>query len=132
MSNPVAKILFPSILDERGNLSYIESLSNVPFPIERCYWIYDVPGGAYRGGHSYKENKEVIIAMSGSFDVVITDRKSNVVRYTLNRSNYGLYIPNKTWRKLENFSTNSLALIIASSKYNPVDYLRNFDEYEKS
>ena len=118
------------MIDRRGNLSFIEEYKNIPFKIERTYWIYDVPGGEKRGGHAYKENEEFIVALSGSFDVVLdngTERKT----YTLNRSYYGLYIPKGWWREMENFSTNSLALEFASTKYNPNDYIRDYDEYIK-
>lgn len=123
-------IEFPKILDERGNLSFLEEGSHIPFEIKRSYWIYDVPGGEVRGGHSYKENQEIIIAISGSFDVVLNDANSKSV-ISLNRSYYGLYVPAGVWRHMENFSTNSLAFIVASTDYNEDDYQRNFEQYEK-
>src|SRR5260221_9649137 len=104
----VKLIDLPKILDERGNLSFLEENNHIPFIIKRAYWIYDVPGGEQRGGHSYKTNHEFIIALSGSFDIVIDDG-INTKTYTLNRSYYGVYIPNCLWRHMENFSTNSLA-----------------------
>jgi uncharacterized RmlC-like cupin family protein len=116
-------IQLPKILDRRGNLSFIEGESHVPFRIERCHWIYDVPGGEKRGGHAYKENREFIVALSGSFDVVINDGKEEKT-FHLNRSYYGLYIPAMIWRQMENFSTNSLALVLSSTKYNIDDYIR--------
>ena len=121
-------INFPKIIDERGNLSFLEEFNQIPFRIERSYWIYDVPGGEVRGGHSYKENKEIIIALSGSFDVIINDGVSKKT-FSLNRSYYGLFVPQGLWRHMENFSTNSLAFIVASTKYNENDYQRDYEEY---
>ena len=120
----------PKISDPRGNLSVIEEFQNIPFKIERTYWIYDVPGGENRGGHAYKENQEFIVALSGSFDVVLDDGKERQV-FTLNRSYYGLYVPKGMWREMENFSTNSLALILSSTKYDANDYIRDYDEFLK-
>ena len=116
------------IADPRGNLSVIEELKDIPFKIERTYWIYDVPGGEKRGGHAYKENQEFIVALSGSFDVVLDDGKDKKV-FSLNRSYNGLYVPKGMWREMENFSTNSLALILSSTKYDKDDYIRNYDEF---
>lgn len=118
----------PKILDRRGNLSFLEGDKHIPFTIARAHWIYDVPGGESRGGHAYKLNQEFIIALSGSFDVLINDGK-NEIRYHLNRSYYGLYIPAGNWRMIDNFSTNSLALVISSLKYNPNDYIHDFVEF---
>ena len=101
----------PKILDRRGNLSIIEEENHIPFKIKRTYWIYDVPGGEKRGGHAYRENQEFIVALSGSFDVLLDDGKEQNI-FHLNRSYYGLYVPKGFWRKMENFSTNSLALIL--------------------
>ena len=124
------KILeLPKILDGRGNLSFVEELNHIPFKIKRTYWIYDVPGGEIRGGHAYKENQELIIALSGSFDVVLDNGKSKET-YSLNRSYYGLYVPEGIWREMKNFSTNSLALILASTEYNPLDYIRDYDQFK--
>ncbi|HVX50753.1 MAG TPA: FdtA/QdtA family cupin domain-containing protein, partial [Chitinophagaceae bacterium] len=109
-------INFPRILDQRGNLSVVEQYKEIPFEIKRVYWIYDVPGGNTRWGHAFKESCEVIIAISGSFDVVLHDG-ANQHQFHLNRSYYGLYVPNLTWRHLENFSTNSLALVASSTGY---------------
>ncbi|WP_026897758.1 sugar 3,4-ketoisomerase [Daejeonella oryzae] len=120
----------PKILDPRGNLSFIEENKHVPFNIERTYWIYDVPGGEIRGGHAYKENCEFIIALSGSFDVVLHDG-INEQKYSLNRSYYGLYVPNMLWRSVENFSTNSLALVLSSTIYDEKDYLRDFENFSQ-
>lgn len=124
-SRKVEIIQLPKFLDRRGNLSVIEEIKNIPFKIARTYWIYDVPGGAIRGGHAYKINQEFIVALSGSFDVLVDDGKERMV-YTLNRSYYGLYIPNGMWRQMQNFSTNALALIVASSLYMPEDYIYEF------
>ena len=121
-------INLPKILDDRGNLSVIEEANNIPFKIRRVYWIYDVPGGAFRGSHAFKETEELIVALSGSFDVILHDGKEEK-KFSLNRSYYGLYVPNLTWRRLENFSTNSLALIVASKHYNENEYIRDFDKY---
>lgn len=123
-------IQLPKIFDGRGNLSFIEENCHIPFKIERCYWIYDVPGGEKRGGHAYKENEEFIVALSGSFDVIL-DYGGNKEVFSLNRSYYGLFISNGIWRQMENFSTNSLALILASTKYNPDDYIFDYNEFKK-
>lgn len=122
-------IQLPKFLDARGNLSFIEQESHIPFKIERTYWIYDVPGGEKRGGHAYKENEEFIVALSGSFDVIVDDGIERKV-FSLNRSYYGLYIPKGTWREIQNFSTNSLALILSSTKYDESDYIRDYDEFK--
>jgi hypothetical protein len=120
----------PKILDPRGNLSFIEENNHIPFSIKRTYWIYDVPGGEFRGGHAYHENEEFIVALSGSFDVVLHDGVSEE-KYSLNRSYNGIYIPKLIWRTLENFSTNSLALILSSTEYEQLDYIRDFDQFIK-
>lgn len=126
-----AKIIqLPRILDRRGNLTFIEGHNHIPFPIRRTYWIYDVPGGETRGGHAYKELEELIVALSGSFDVVLDDgfeKKS----YSLNRSYVGLYVPKGMWRHIENFSTNALAMVLASDKYDEKDYIRDYDEFKQ-
>ena len=119
----------PKIFDPRGNLSFIENEKNIPFEIKRTYWIYDVPGGEKRGGHAYYHLQEFIVALSGSFDVVLHDGEKEL-RFHLNRSYYGLYVPKMYWRELENFSTNSLALILADNDYNEDDYIRNFDNFK--
>ena len=118
----------PKILDKRGNLSIIEEFKQIPFKIERTYWIYDVPGGEKRGGHAYKENEEFIVALSGSFDVILDNGTERKV-YSLNRSYYGLYIPKGWWREMDNFSTNSLALVLASTPYNREDYIYDYSEF---
>lgn len=127
----VQLINLPKKLDDRGNLSFIEEDTHLPFKIKRCYWIYDVPGGEIRGGHSYKKNKEFIIALSGSFTIVV-NYGTTTEEFTLNRSYVGLYISNGIWRHMENFSTNSCALILASEDFKVKDYERNFDNYVKS
>jgi len=123
-------IQLPKFLDERGNLSVIEEMKDVPFKVERTYWIYDVPGGEARGGHAYRENQEFIVALSGSFDVMLDDGKEKQT-FHLNRSYYGLYVPNGIWREMDNFSTNSLALVLSSTKYDVNDYIRDYDEFIK-
>ena len=124
-------IKLPKIGDRRGNLSLIEQENHVPFKIERTYWIYDVPGGEKRGGHAYRENEEFIVALSGSFDVVLTDTNGNTKRYSLNRSYFGLYVPKGWWRQMENFSTNSLAFVVASTPYSREDYIYDYEEFKK-
>ena len=130
MLDKVKIIDLPKILDPRGNLSFFESNNHVTFDIKRTYWIYDVPGGEIRGSHAFKNSHEFIIALSGSFDVVLNDGKKEV-KHSLNRSYYGLYVPKMLWRRVENFSTNALALIVSSISYDQNDYIRNFDEYKK-
>jgi dTDP-4-dehydrorhamnose 3,5-epimerase-like enzyme len=122
-------IELPKILDKRGNLSFIENEKQIPFDIKRVYWIYDVSGGETRGGHAYKTLHEFIIALSGSFDVVLNDG-SKEYRFQLNRSYYGLYVPKMYWRSMENFSTNSLALILANQAYDETDYIRDFELFK--
>ena len=122
-------IQLPKIIDYRGNLSFIEADRHIPFEIIRSYWIYDVPGGEKRGGHAYKSNQEFIVALSGSFDVILNDGRGKKT-FTLNRSYYGLYVPNMMWRQLENFSTNSLALILASTNFDINDYIYDYEEFE--
>lgn len=123
-------INLPKYLDARGNLSYVEQENHIPFAIRRTYWLYDVPGGECRGGHAYRENDEFIVALSGSFDVILDDGIEKET-YTLNRSYYGLYVPRGLWREMENFSTNSLALILSSTNYNANDYVRDYNEFLK-
>lgn len=121
-------ISLPKFLDERGNLSFYENESQLPFVIQRVHWIYDVPGGEERGGLAYKTTEEFVVAMSGSFDVIVDDGVTRQ-KFALNRSYYGLYIPAGTWRAIENFSTNSVAVIAASTHYDPADAIRNYDEF---
>ncbi|WP_282056674.1 sugar 3,4-ketoisomerase [Maribacter luteus] len=123
-------IELPKILDPRGNLSFFESNNQIPFEIKRTYWIYDVPGGEIRGGHAFKEQNEFIVVLSGSLDVAVFDG-SEEKKYSLNRSYYGLYIPNGLWRRMENFATNTLALVVSSTSYDEKDYIRDKDEFIK-
>lgn len=123
-------IQLSKIFDPRGNLSVIEEMKDVPFKIERTYWIYDVPGGEKRGGHAYKENQEFIVALSGSFDVIL-DNGIEKKTFSLNRSYNGLFVPKGMWREMNNFSTNSLALVLSSTKYDVNDYIRDYDEFLK-
>lgn len=118
----------PKIIDPRGSLSFFEFPNQLPFEIARTYWIYDVPGGEIRGSHAFKEQQEFIVALSGSFDVVLDDGE-NQEKFSLNRSYYGLWIPKMYWRRLENFSTNSLALIVSDKSYDANDYIRDFEEF---
>ena len=124
-------INLPKIGDKRGNLSLVEEFKHIPFKIERTYWIYDVPGGEKRGGHAYHENQEFIVALSGSFDVVLDDGKEKKL-YSLNRSYYGLYVPKGWWRQMENFSTNALALVLASTPYTKEDYIYDYQEFKRN
>lgn len=128
--NTITKVQLPKILDERGNLSVIEEKKNIPFEIKRVYWIYDVPGGEFRGGHAFKDTDELIVALSGSFDLVLHDGTQEY-RFPLNRSYDGVFVPKMIWRKIENFSTNSLALILASTEYSEGDYIRDFETYKQ-
>ena len=120
----------PKFLDRRGNLSFIEEDSQLPFKVRRVYWIYDVPGGEKRGGHAFRETQEMIVALSGSFDVLLHDGEREY-KFSLNRSYYGVLVPKMMWRQLENFSTNSLALIIASTDYSRKEYIYDFEEFKR-
>ena len=119
---------FPKVHDPRGNLTFIEGGNHLEWEIKRVYYIYDVPGGAVRGGHAHRENEELLIAMSGSFDVVLNDGFVQQ-RFHLNRSHYGLYVPAMTWRNLENFSSGSVCMVVASHAYDEADYFRDLDEF---
>lgn len=119
---------FPKIQDPRGNLSFLEGNTHIPFDIKRAYWIYDVPGGEIRGGHAYSDLEECIIALSGSFDVVIDDGYNSKI-ISLNRSYFGVYVPPMIWRTIQNFSTNALCLILASKPYSENLYIRSYDKY---
>ena len=121
-------INLPKFEDPRGNLSFIEEFKHIPFKIERTYWIYDVPGGQTRGGHAFREQQELIVALSGSFDVEVDDGTDKMT-YSLNRSYYGLYLPAGLWRQMQNFSTNSLALVLSSTHYNAEDYIHNCKDF---
>jgi oxalate decarboxylase/phosphoglucose isomerase-like protein (cupin superfamily) len=119
---------FPKVEDPRGNLTFIEGENHIDFDIKRVYYIYDVPGGAERGGHAHRHTDELLISMSGSFDVLLHDGKIEQ-RFHLNRSHYGLFVPAMTWRSLENFSSGSVCLVLASYPYDEADYFRDRDEF---
>ena len=123
-------IHFPKIKDPRGNLSFLQAPDQLPFEPRRVYWIYDVPGGEIRTGHAFRTQSEVIVALSGSFDVVL-DNGREVTRHHLSRSYYGLFVPPMTWRMIDNFSTNSVALVVSSTLYDPGDYIEDHDLYIK-
>lgn len=123
-------IELPKIEDSRGNLSFIEEQTHIPFKIRRTYWIYDVPGGQTRGGHAFKKQEEFIVALSGSLDVIV-DNGINKKRFSLNRSYYGLFIPSGLWRYMENFSTNSLVMVLSSTPFEEGDYIRDYDKFLK-
>ena len=129
MKNKPQILQLPKIVDVRGNLSFVEQHRHIPFGIKRVYWIYDVPGGEVRGGHAFKEQDEFIISLSGSFDVLIDTGNGRKKRFALNRSYFGLFVPKGTWRSMENFSTNSLALVLASTFYSEDDYIRDYEEF---
>jgi dTDP-4-dehydrorhamnose 3,5-epimerase-like enzyme len=118
----------PKITDPRGNLSFIEGKKHVPFEIKRVYYLYDVPGGADRGGHSHKELEQLIIAISGSFDIIIDDGFEKK-QFHMNRSYYGLYISPMIWREITNFSSGSVCIVLASTIYDESDYIRDYDEF---
>ena len=122
-------IELPKFADPRGNLSFLENNNQIPFKVERSYWIYDVPGGEKRGGHAFKENEEFIIALSGAFDVILDNGKEKQT-FQLNRSYYGLYVPKGLWREMENFSTNSVAFVLSSIQYDENDYIRDYEEFK--
>ena len=122
-------IQLPRIQDPRGNLTFVEGGSHIPFDIARVYCLYDVPAGATRGGHAHRQLEQVIIAVSGSFDVVLDDGAGEERRYCLDRSDLGLYVPTMQWRELENFSSGSVLLALASMKYSEDDYYRDYDEF---
>ena len=123
--------VLPRIHDPRGNLTFIEGNQHIPFSIQRVYYLYDVPGGATRGGHAHKELQQLIIAASGSFDVILDDGFERR-KYTLNRPNMGLYIPQLVWRELENFSSGSVCLVMASLPYSEDDYYREFQDFKNA
>lgn len=124
----VKLIELPKVIDERGNLSFFENDVHIPFAIKRSYWIYDVPGGSNRGGHAFLKQKELIVALSGSFDVILSDGIKQK-KFSLNRSYHGLYIPNMIWRQMNNFSTNSLALVVSNTIFDPADYIYDKRKY---
>lgn len=122
-------IELPKFLDARGNLSFAENFTQIPFEIKRTYWLYDVPGGENRGGHAEINNEELIVALSGAFDIVVDDGKEKKT-FTLNRSYYGLYLPKGLWREIKNFSTNAVALEFGSIPYDANDYIRNYEAFK--
>lgn len=126
----VRLVELPKIGDRRGNLSIIEERNHIPFKIERAFWIYDVPGGESRGGHAYRSTEEFIVALSGSFDVIIDDGVQRKT-FSLNRSYYGLYVPKMMWREMTNFSTNSVALVLSSTEYDAKDYIRDYEQFKE-
>lgn len=132
MRNTAKIIDLKKVLDARGNLSIIEENSDIPFKIERVHWIYDVPGGESRGGHAYKNTEEFIVALSGSFDVILDNGDGKKQNYHLNRSYMGLYVPKMIWREIDNFSTNAVALVVSSTLYDSDDYIRNFEQFIKN
>lgn len=123
-------IELPKILDPRGNLTFLQNPQQIPFEIKRVFWTYDVPGGEQRGGHAYRVQEEVIIALSGSFDIVITNPDGSSDKFSLNRSYYGLYIPALIWRHMENFSTNALSVHLSNMTYTASDYIYNLEEFK--
>jgi len=122
-------IELPKISDPRGNLSFIESGQQIPFDIQRVYYLYDVPGGSDRGSHAHKNLHQFVVAMSGSFDVVLDDGKEKK-RFHLNRSYYGLYVCPMMWRYLDNFSSGGVCMVLASAHYDPADYIRDYDNFK--
>ncbi len=123
-------IELPKINDPRGNLTFIESGMHVPFEVKRNYWIYDVPSGMWRDGHAFKEQEEFIVSLSGSFDVVVNDGKQQQT-FHFARPQIGLYVPSMVWRHIDNFSTNSVALVLSSTQYDPEDYIEDFELFKK-
>ena len=123
-------ISLPKITDSRGNLTFVEGKNHIPFDIKRVYYLYDVPGGAERGGHAHKGLKQLIIAMSGSFDVLLDDGTKKK-RVHLNRSYNGLYVCPMIWRELDNFSSGSVCMVLASNEYEEQDYYRGYEEFMK-
>lgn len=121
-------VTLPKFNDPRGNLSVIENLRQIPFDMRRVYWIYDVPGGRRRYGHAFKRQQELIVALSGCFDVVLNNGAGETL-YRMDRAFKGLYVPAMTWRYINNFATNSVALVISSTSYDPDDYIEDFDQY---
>lgn len=124
-------IQLPKIADPRGNLTFIEGQRHIPFVIQRVYWIYDVAGGESRGGHAYRHLHEFIVALSGSFDVVLDDGRQKIT-FCLNRPYFGLYVPNMIWRHMNNFSTNAVCFILASLPFSPEDYIYDYDVFLKA
>ena len=129
MINTFKIIDLPKIFDPRGNLTFLQCPQQIPFSIKRVFWTYDVPGGEIRGGHAYYHQEELIVALSGSFDVCITHKDGTIHKISLNRSYKGLYLPAQTWRHMENFSTNALGLHLSSMFFDEGDYIRDFNEF---
>ncbi|MBN3518703.1 FdtA/QdtA family cupin domain-containing protein [Algoriphagus lutimaris] len=125
------QVKLPQIFDPRGNLTFLQYPDQIPFVIKRVFWTYDVPGGEIRGGHAFRQQQELIIALSGSFDVVITNERGEEIRTSLNRSYHALFLPKMTWRHLENFSTNAVALHLSDTEYLKEDYIRDFEIYKE-
>jgi dTDP-4-dehydrorhamnose 3,5-epimerase-like enzyme len=122
-------INLPKIIDERGNLTFLQCPGQIPFEIQRVFWTYGVPGGDTRGGHAYKSQIEIIIALSGSFDVEIKKKNKKVEIFSLNRSYYGLLVPPNTWRSIKNFSTNALSMHLSNQPYSREDYIYNWEDF---
>lgn len=131
ISAPECKIIdLPKILDSRGNLTFVEENRHIPFDIKRVYYLYDVPGGEARGGHAHKHLQQFVIAANGSFDLIV-DNGFKKHRYHLNRSYYGIYVPRMVWRELDNFSSGSVCLVLASEYYDESDYIRDYGQFKK-
>lgn len=130
-SGGVRLVTLPRIHDPRGNLTFVEGGQHIPFDIQRVYYLYDVPSGETRGGHAHKDLQQLIVAASGSFDVVIDDGEQQQ-RHTLNRPNVGLYVPRLFWRELENFSSGSVCLVMASLRYDEADYYRDYQDFQQA
>jgi hypothetical protein len=120
----------PIIQDPRGNLTFIEGGNHIPFEIKRVYYLYDVPGGSERGGHAHKDLHQLIIAMSGSFDINLDDGKGNKIKHHLNRSYFGLYVCPMMWRDIDNFSSGAVCMVLASAPYDEADYFREFEKFQ--
>jgi dTDP-4-dehydrorhamnose 3,5-epimerase-like enzyme len=132
MSTDSCRIIdLPKIADPRGNLTFVEAGRNIPFDIKRVFYLYDVPGGESRGGHAHRKCKQFIVAMSGSFDVIVDDGDQRRT-FSLNRSYYGLYLPSMIWREMANFSSGSVCMVLASEFYEESDYYREYDEFLKA
>jgi len=121
----------PKVTDTRGNLTFIEAQDHIPFDIKRVYYLYDIPGGAARGGHAHRQLQQLIIALSGSFDVILDDG-NNKKSYTLNRAYQGLYLSNMVWRELDNFTSGAVCLVLASEHYDEDDYYRDYQEFRQA
>ena len=128
VSSKIRMINLPKIEDQRGNLTFIEECNHVPFKIKRVYYVYDIPGGESRGGHAHKRQQQFIIALSGSFDVILDDGIDRG-RFPLNRSYYGIYVPELIWRELENFATGSVCLVLSSGLFDEDDYIRDYNTF---